>query len=154
MYRSLSARIVSGIVVLAVALSANLLARQDKPAGSGKLATSAEYTGKGTVDQDHHLWIWVFDNPDSSSWANTTPLAVGTVTENGASYNFAGLPKEVYLAAAYDENGGYDGTTGPPPTGTPIVIYGMASGGAPAPVTTGGEDAAVKISFDDSFRMP
>ena len=115
MNRSVFTRIVSGLAVLAVALSAHLLAGQDKPAESGKLAVSVDYTGKGTVDKDHHLWIWVFDNPDSSTWADTSPLAVGTLTEDGATYKFAALPKQVYLAAGYDEKGGYDGTSGPPP---------------------------------------
>jgi hypothetical protein len=30
----------------------------------------------------------------------------------------------------------------------------MASDGAAAPVATGGDDAALKFTFDDSFRMP
>ena len=58
------------------------------------------------------------------------------------------------LAVAYDEEGGYDGTSGPPPQGTPIAIYGMASTGAAAVVDTGGDDTAVKTTFDDSMRMP
>ena len=154
MNRSVFTRIVSGLAVLAVALSAHLLAGQDKPAESGKLAVSVDYTGKGTVDKDHHLWIWVFDNPDSSTWADTSPLAVGTLTEDGATYKFAALPKQVYLAAGYDEKGGYDGASGAPPQGTPVAVYGAEAGGPAAAVPTGGDDATLKFSFDDSFRMP
>jgi hypothetical protein len=38
-----------------VILSASLVVGQDKPAQTGKLAISVEYTGKGTVDKDHRL---------------------------------------------------------------------------------------------------
>ena len=142
------------IIVVALTLSASLLARQNQPAETGKLAISVEYTGKGAVDKDHRLWIWVFDNPDSSTWPDSTPLAVAMLTENGATHKFTGLPKQVYFGTAYDEAGGYDGTAGPPPAGTPISVYGMADGGMAQAVGTGGDDAAVKATFDDSFRMP
>jgi hypothetical protein len=152
MRRTVAARTL--IVVVALTLSATLLARQNQPAQTGKLAISVEYTGKGAVDEDHRLWIWVFDNPDSSTWPDSTPLAVAMLTENGATHKFTGLPKQVYFGTAYDEAGGYDGTAGPPPTGTPISVYGMADGGVAQAVGTGGDDTAVKATFDDSFRMP
>ncbi len=117
---------------------------------SGKLKVSATYTGHGTVDATHQIFVWVFDTPDING--STTPLAVDKVTANGGSVDFTGLPKTVYLAAAYNEKGTYDGTQGPPPTGTPVTIYG-GEGSAKA-VTTGGADAAVAITFDDAMRMP
>jgi hypothetical protein len=152
MRRTVAARAL--IIVVALTLSATLLARQNQPAQTGKLAISVEYTGKGAVDNDHRLWIWVFDNPDSSTWPDSTPLALAMLTENGATHKFTGLPKQVYFGTAYDEAGGYDGTAGPPPAGTPISVYGMADGGMAQAVGTGGDDAAVKATFDDSFRMP
>jgi hypothetical protein len=152
MRRTVAARTL--IIVVALTLSATLLARQNQPTQTGKLAISVEYTGKGAVDEDHRLWIWVFDNPDSSTWPDSTPLAVAMLTENGATHKFTGLPKQVYFGTAYDEAGGYDGTAGPPPAGTPISVYGMADGGVAQAVGTGGDDAAVKATFDDSFRMP
>jgi hypothetical protein len=152
MGRTVAARAL--IIVVALTLSATLLARQGQPAQTGKLAISIEYTGKGAVDKDHRLWIWVFDNPDSSTWPDSTPLAVAMLTENGATHKFTGLPKQVYFGAAYDEAGGYDGSAGPPPAGTPISVYGMAEDGMAQAIGTGGDDAAVKASFDDSFRMP
>ena len=152
MGRTVAARALT--IVVAFTLSATLLASQDQPAQTGKLAISVEYTGKGAVDRDHRLWIWVFDNPDSSTWPDSTPLAVAMLTENGATHRFTGLPTQVYFGTAYDEAGGYDGTAGPPPAGTPISVYGMADGGMAQAVGTGGDDAAVKATFDDSFRMP
>ena len=153
MRRPVAMRVVTlGVVV--VVLSAGLFARQDPAAESGKLAVAVEYTANGTVDQDHKIWIWMFDTPDSDTWADSTPLAIGSIVENGATYKFAGLPKQVYFAMAYDEKGGYDGTAGPPPQGTPIAIYGVDTSGAAAAVDTGGDGTAVTTTFDDSMRMP
>jgi hypothetical protein len=154
MRRTVVPRALLAAIVVTLTLSASLLASQAQPAQTGKLAISVEYTGKGAVDPEHRLWIWVFDNPDSSTWPDSTPLAVAMLTENGATYKFSGLPKQVYFGAAYDEAGGYDGTAGPPPAGTPISVYGMAEGGMAKAVDTGGDDAVVKATFDDSFRMP
>ena len=69
-----------------------------------------------------------------------------------ARATFSGLPKEVYIAAAFDEKGDYDGTSGPPPPGTPITIYGEM--GVAKAVPTGGADAAVTVTFDATVRMP
>src|SRR5918993_2724299 len=67
MRRTVVPRALLVIIVVALTLSASLLAGQAGPAQTGKLAISVEYTGKGTVDTEHRLWIWVFDNPDSST---------------------------------------------------------------------------------------
>jgi hypothetical protein len=154
MRRTVIARALLAIIVVALTLSANVLAARAQSDQAGKLAISVEYTGKGTVDKDHGLWIWVFDNPDSSTWPDSTPLGVAMLTENGATHQFSGLPKQVYFGAAYDEAGGYDGNAGPPPAGTPISVYGMAEGGTAKAVDTGGDEAVVKATFDDSVRMP
>ena len=154
MSRSVFARIVSGLARAGRCVVGEPACGQDKPAESGKLAVSVDYTGKGTVDKDHHLWIWAFDNPDSSTWADTTPLAVGTLTENGATTSSPALPKQVYLAAAYDEKGGYDGTSGAPPLAHQSPSMAQTAGGPAGAVPTGGDDATLKFTFDDSFRMP
>ena len=140
------------IVFAAAALATRAVIAQEKPAETGKLAVTVQYAGKGAVDASHRIWIWVFDTPNIT--AESMPVSVGMLAENGGTYKFSGLPKEVYLALAYDENGGYDGSAGPPPSGTPIAIHGAASGGAAAPVVTGGDDAVLKVTFDDSARMP
>jgi hypothetical protein len=115
---------------------------------SGKLKVTVEYKGEGTVDASHEIIVWLFDNPNIGP--DSVPVAIDVVTSNGGSINFAGLPKEVYLAAAFDEKGNYDGTSGPPPTGTPITIYD--AGIAKALAT--GTDATVTVSFDGTTRMP
>jgi hypothetical protein len=139
------------IITLVLGIGASGQQGQQPDTQSGKLAVAVEYT-KGPVDKDHQIWIWVFDTPNIT--ADTPPLATGSSAENKSPYKFAGLPKEVYLAVAYDEKGGYDGTMAPPPQGTPVHIYGAAEGGVAAAVPTGGDDARLEFAFDDSMRMP
>lgn len=75
---------------------------------SGRLKVTVEYKGSGTVDATHEIFVWVFDNPNIG--ADAVPIANDVLTTNGGTLNFSGLPKEVYIAAAYDEKGDYDGT--------------------------------------------
>lgn len=134
------------IVALAlVAIASPAIVAQD----GGKLKVTVEYKGGGAVDATHEIFVWVFDTPNIG--ADSVPIANDVATANGASLNFSGLPKEVYLAAAYDEKGDYDGMSGPPPSGTPITIYGDM-GAAKAVVT--GADAAITVTFDATTRMP
>ena len=114
------------------------------------MKVTVSYKGAGTVDASHEIYLWVFDNPNIG--ADSIPVASEVITANGATASFTGLPKQVYLAAAFDEKGDYDGTSGPPPPGTPITIYGEM--GAAKGVATGGADAAVTVTFDDTMRMP
>ena len=116
---------------------------------SGQLKVTVNYKGAGTVDTTHEVFVWVFDNPNIG--ADSVPIATDALTANGGTLTFSGLPKEVYLAMAFDEKGDYDGTSGPPPPGTPITIYDM---GVAKAVATGGADAALSVTFDDTTRMP
>jgi hypothetical protein len=118
-------------------------------AQSGSLKVTVEYKGAGTVDKEHKIWVWLFDTPtiDESSM----PIATGSLSENNGNAGFDGLPEAVYIAVCFDEKGGYDGTSGPPQSGSPVMIHGEA--GTAKPVRTGSEAAAM-VTFDDSVRMP
>jgi hypothetical protein len=138
---------VRGIVALGlVAMATAAMVAQE----SGKLKVTVTYKGAGTVDATHEIYLWVFDNPNIG--ADSIPVVTEVITTNGGTVSLSGLPKEVYLAAAFDEKGDWDGTAGPPPPGTPLTIYGEM--GAATAVATGGADAAVTVTFDDSMRMP
>lgn len=109
-----------------------------------------KYTGKGDVDATHKLWIWLFDTPDIGPGA--IPIAEQSLDKNGATAAFSDVTaKTVWIAVAYDQNGGFTGSA-PPPSGSPVILYGVESG-APAGVTPG-EKGEVTVTFDDSQRMP
>jgi uncharacterized protein (DUF2141 family) len=140
------------LAAAAIVGAATLAQAQDATDG-GKLKVTIDYKGAGAVDAEHRVWVWVFDTPNIS--ADVMPLAIGVIKENKASYKFVGLPKQVYLAAAFDNLGGYDGSMAPPPSGTPLTIHGAMGPGQPgAVVATGGDDASVTVTFDDSVKMP
>jgi len=126
------------------------VASQASAQQTGNLKVTVDYKGAGTVDKTHQIFVWVFDTPDINE--NSEPIATDQATSNGATLSFSGLPKTVYLAAAYNEKGTFDGTQGPPPSGTPVTIYGGM--GTAAAVPTGGDEATVTVTFDDSVRMP
>jgi hypothetical protein len=141
-------------VVAMTGIARSAGAQDTVAADGGKLKVVVEYKGQsGTVDREHRIWVWLFDNPNIT--ADSIPLATGVLSENKGAYKFIGLPKQVYLAAAYDSTGGYDGTAAPPPQGTPVVIHGVTDPGTTAtPIATGDDDATVTVTFDDTVRMP
>ena len=119
-----------------------------KPAAAGNdLAVTLTYKGKGTVDANHQLIVWLFSEPAITS--NSRPIATMTTVKNGDTLVFKNAgTTPVYVFAAFDSKGGYDGRSGPPPAGIPTSLYSRAAKG-PATAVKGG-DPAIKLTFDDS----
>lgn len=112
------------------------------------IAVTVKYTGKGDVDDSHRLWIWLFDTPEIG--AGSIPVAELSLSKNGDTASFSGVAaKQVWIAVAFDEQGGFAGMA-PPPSGSPVGVH-SEGGGPPSPVTPG---ARVTVTFDDSQRMP
>src|SRR4029079_8000550 len=88
------------VALAAVAVCAIAPLRAAAPE-TGQLKVTVEYKGPGTVDKSHQIFVWVFDTPDIS--ASTEPISSDVITANGGAASFSGLPKTVYLAAAYNE---------------------------------------------------
>jgi hypothetical protein len=119
------------------------------PAAAGAVKITVHYTGKGTVDSSHKIWVWLFDDPNIG--AGSMPIDQATLDKNDSEAVFEGVaPGEVWVAVAFDENGVMTGD-GPPPTGTPIGI--LMKDGKPAGVTPG-EKGIATLTFDDTMRMP
>ena len=143
---------VGAVVISLLSTAAWAEAEQAKPTPAvNGVTVTVKYTGKGTVDANHKLWVWLFDNPNIGPGA--IPIAEMSLDKNGTTAAFAEVAaKQVYVAVAYDENGGFAGQA-PPPPGSPIAMYGVKSADAqPAPVTPGPK-AAVTITFADTQRM-
>jgi len=116
---------------------------------AGTVKVTIHYTGKGTVDASHKVWVWLFDTPNIGPGA--TPIDQVSIDQNDMDAVFQGVATEkVYIAAAFDETGSMMGDA-PPPTGTPIGILG--ANGAASPVQSGAKEAAV-LTFNDTLRMP
>lgn len=116
----------------------------------GAVTVAARYTGPGTVDAKHRLWVWVFDTPDVGSTA--VPIASASQSANGEPVTIDGLEAgRVWIVVGYDSRGGSDGSTRPP-SGTPIGIYGVPEG--PPAAVSPAERPLVTLAFDDSLRIP
>lgn len=148
--------------VLTVALTALLVATVAQPGGAlnaaptathvtaGTVKVKITYKGKGTVDNSHKLWVWLFDTPNIGP--GSMPIDQIALDNNGTDAVFENVAGDkVYIVAAFDEKGAMMGD-GPPPTGTPVGIL-LGADGTPNGVAPGGKDAVV-LNFDDSFRMP
>jgi hypothetical protein len=140
-----------GFTLLAYATVATLSGNTlNQSAAAEGVKVTVKYTGKGDVDATHRLWVWLFDTPDIS--AGAIPVAEVSLEKNGETATFAHVaPKSVWIAVAYDVKGGFSGSA-PPPSGSPVMLYG-AETGSPTSVTPG-EKADVSISFDDTQKMP
>jgi hypothetical protein len=126
----------------------------DKPAAvtpqaaGSDLNVSVTYTGKGTVDDTHELWVFLFPTPEIGP--QSEPIASLSVKKNGGVAAFKSITQPVvYIAVVFDEKANYDGTSAPP-QGTPVAVH--VKDGAPVGVKPG-TGAKVKVSFDDSVRM-
>ena len=119
-----------------------------KPAATD-LAVTVNYKGKGAVDAGHKVIVWLFAESDLTSASR--PLATQFVTKNGDTIVFKNAPTTpVYVFAVYDDKGGYDGVSGPPPHGLPASLYRKAPKTPPLAVKAGGP--TLRFTFDDSER--
>jgi len=138
------------------------------------LSVKLNYTGSGTVDEKHKIFVLVFDsNPFAAqilAEASSRPVATAPVSPNApktayilarqsaATKNSTLLFKAlraptVYVAAFFDQSGTYDGVNDPG-HGSPSGIYGSKPG-EPAPIAlTDGKPTEVVVTFDDSVRIP
>ena len=120
------------------------------PAAATKdVSATITYTGKGTVDADHQIVVFLFAEPTVGP--QSRPLGPPQiVTKNGQTVTFKDAPgSAVYILAIY--GGKYDGRGGPPPAGTPIGFYSK-DGKAPTPVTPGTK-APVKLTFNEATKF-
>ena len=126
---------------------------QDK-AATRTLKVKVNYTGSGTVDDKHKIQVFMFDSPDFTQ-GNAMPTGMQMTAAKDGSVTFtdiAGSP--VYAAAIYDPTGGYDGASGPPPSGSSAGMY-TKDRRSPRPSTsTPGKTVEVDLTFDDTAKMP
>ncbi|RPI24093.1 MAG: hypothetical protein EHM61_18080 [Acidobacteria bacterium] len=120
----------------------------------GTLKLTVKYAGsEGTVDQTHKIWVFVFDTPEFSS-GQVMPLRYESIAENGGTFTFTFTIPAVYLAVAFDKQGGYE-MSGPPPSGTPLGIYMTGETQGPSPIKIeSGKTTEIQMQFDDSIKMP
>ena len=127
---------------------------ETKPAESRTLKVKMNYTGAGTVDEKHKIFLFVFDSP-SFMQGGAMPIGFGSTAAKDGTVTVANLfVSPVYVTAAFDPTGGYDGMSGPPPSGSAMGLYSKTPG-TPEPIKIDpGKTAEITLAFDDSFKMP
>ena len=140
------------VTLLSLAPLAGSADQAKPPADGNTVRVTAKYAGKGPVDANHRIWVWLFTSPDIS--AGAFPIAEASIEKNGGVATFTGInEKAVYVAVAYDEKGNFEGSA-PPPSGSPTAFYGVkAPTDKPAPVVPGPQ-GEITIAFTDAIRMP
>jgi len=143
--------IAAGLLILA---SAFQFGRAQEKAATRTLKVKVNYTGSGTVDEKHKIQVFMFDSPDFTQ-GNAMPTGMQMTAAKDGTVTFtdiAGSP--VYAAAIYDPTGGYDGASGPPPSGSSAGMY-TKEPPKPAPIDIeAGKTVEIELAFDDSQKMP
>jgi hypothetical protein len=145
----MSKRVLFAVPLVLLALLANA---QTKP--EPNLQVKLNYTGAGKVDDAHKIFVFLFDSPDFMQ-GNVMPIASQAATAKDQTISFSDLSAAtVYIVAAFDPKGEYDGMSGPPPSGSSLGLY-CKEPGKPAPTALeAGKTARVDLPFDDTAKMP
>jgi hypothetical protein len=122
------------------------------PAQQGlALQVQLHYTGSGTLDATHKIFVALWDSADFNSGP---PAEVKSATSKNGMVTFSDVKKvPVYVSAAYDPSGHWD-ASGPPPAGASLGVYSKAPP-KPDPIAiTPGKVTKVTVSFDDTAKVP
>jgi len=132
-------------------LLALLASAQTKPDRS--LQVKLNYTGAGKVDDGHKIFVFLFDSPDFMQ-GNAMPIGSQAATGKDQTISFSDLSAStVYVVAALDPKGEYDGMSAPP-SGSSMGMYSKEPG-KPAPIALeAGKATHVELAFDDTAKMP
>lgn len=144
-----------GVSLIALFAQAAQQGKQDDKASTSRtLKVKLNYTGAGTVDEKHKIIVFLFDSPDfvQGSVMPFTMKTASTKDETVVITDIGSSP--VYAVATYDPSGGYDGQSGPPPSGSSMGMYSKTPG-KPEPIEIGaGKTIEIDLPFDDSAKMP
>jgi hypothetical protein len=151
--------LIFGLCLIFVPLAVSQPLQDQAPADKlqGKvLKVTITYEGKGKVDSDHGIYLFLFDSPDFvQNPGSVVPIGFQSTSTNGGTVTFRSLAENVYLVAIFDDKGGYTPASGAPPSGTPVAVYKPGDPAMPTPIKLdAGKEVELKFVFDDSMLMP
>jgi hypothetical protein len=120
----------------------------------GTVQVQLHYTGSGTVDADHKIYVALWDSAAFTGDGGGPPMAVQAATSKNGMVTFTDIQKTpVYASAAYDPTGAWDAQS-PPPKGSSLGMHGKTPP-TPDPIeVVPGKVAKATISFDDTTKVP
>jgi hypothetical protein len=120
-------------------------------AGGRTIQVEVNYTGSGTVNASHKIYVALWDSADFNSGP---PASVKSLDAKKGTVIFSDVRRvPVYVTTAYDPSGAWDAQS-PPPSGSSLGMYSKNPPKAD-PIDVGpGQTVKVSISFDDSAKTP
>ncbi|HWK12137.1 MAG TPA: hypothetical protein VNR64_18890 [Vicinamibacterales bacterium] len=120
-------------------------------AGKRTLRVAINYTGSGTVDASHRIYVALWDTADLN---NGRPVAVQSLDSKSGPVTFSDVQKvPAYATTAFDPTGAWKGDSAPP-SGSSLGMYSK-NPPKPEPIdVTPGKTVTVRISFNDSVKVP
>jgi hypothetical protein len=135
---------------LLTVLACGLAAQTD----SSKLVVEVNYTGAGTVDDSHKIFVALWDTPDFiKDGSEAMPVSIESTSSKTGSVQFDGVQKSpAYVSMVYDPSGKWDAAS-MPPAGSSLGMYTKDSA-TPAPIELQpGKTTKISVKLDDSFKM-
>jgi hypothetical protein len=136
-------------------LAGTLIAATQTTLDGRTIQVEVSYTGSGTVNASHKIYVALWDAPDFVAAGGEPPVAIESLDSKKGTVTFSNVPKgPVYISTAYDPTGSWDAQSGPPPSGSSLGMY-TKNPPKPEPITVdSGKTVKVTLTFDDSIRVP
>jgi len=162
---------VARLSLFLVALTASVgAARSQNPSLHQTLRVKVNYTGAGTVDARHRIYVLLFDsNPmTAATLVDASSQSAPPAPQNGVSHIVArqSTPSKngiitfrniavtrVFAMAFYDKAGTYNGHPDSSP-GSPMGIYGVMPDKLESVDLHSDKDSQIAVTFDDSKSTP
>ena len=120
-------------------------------ADSRTIQVEINYTGSGTVNANHKIYVALWNSSDMSGGP---PAVVKSLESKKGTVTFSSVQTvPAYVSAAYDPTGAWDAQT-PPPSGSSLGMYAKNPPNAQPIDVAPGKTVKVSITFDDSARVP
>ena len=120
-------------------------------ADSRTIQVEINYTGSGTVNATHKIYIALCNSSDMSAGP---PAVVTSLESKKGTVTFSDVQRvPAYVTTAYDPTGAWDAQS-PPPSGSSLGMYSK-NPPKPDPIdVVPGNTVKVSITFDDSAKVP
>jgi hypothetical protein len=134
-------------------LATPLNAPSQETHASYTLQVRVNYTGSGTVDEQHKIYIVLWDSPDFTKGENMMPAAIQSTSMKHGTVTFDAIAKSpTYVSSVYDPTGQWDAQSAPP-EGSSLGLYSKTPG-TPEPIQLQqGKTTTIDLTFDDSVKM-
>ncbi|MBV9762561.1 MAG: hypothetical protein JO340_18520 [Acidobacteriaceae bacterium] len=125
---------------------------QDSSSG-GTIKIKLDYTGSGTVDENHKIYVALWNSADFMK-AGAIPVEVtSSASKTGTATLSNAKADPAYVSVAFDPTGKWDAQSAPP-SGSSLGMYSKTPG-TPEPIhVASGKTETVSIEFNDAVKVP